>query len=237
MRAEPPSAVTMCRPLPDEHHVPSGTLFDRVGQVGLAWLDHVPFLCGCLLGATSCTAMAGDGCGPVSYNHKLWSGVASYLFQHHQRWLFFGGLQVLTGPWQEQQVPAVQSGCDMSNCSYCQGLARMRRDASGKAGCWLRRKRSRIDLAAMDAAEAQRAPGAGGDDPVQLAVVPDVGPNKQPRVASMWDHALAEPNLVDSALGSLAVRVHSEVPVGLLGAAAAGAAARPLCNSARGPAK
>lgn len=111
---------------------------------------------------------------------------------------------VTSMPWWQHDAAnnAVQSGCDSSDCSYCQGMALYRRPAAGgKVSCWLRRKRSRTDLVAL--ASRGASPQAGCDpseaDPAIAAVVPDAGPGrKQPRIASMWDHALAEQPLLDS---------------------------------------
>lgn len=99
------------------------------------------------------------------------------------------------GAWPAAAYPAAQSGCDSSDCSYCQGLARMRRVANCKPGCWLRRKRSRTDLASLGAAgAAEAAVAADGNGPPseEAGCQP-----KQPRVMSIWDHALSEPWLAD----------------------------------------
>ncbi|GAB4814310.1 hypothetical protein N2152v2_001356 [Parachlorella kessleri] len=129
------------------------------------------------------------------------------LVEEQSRGLFQGSAgQALTGG----------SSCDSSSCSYCQGLARLRRDASGRLGCWLRRKRSRTELAGAEAADggSQSAGSTGSFDASEVAVVPDAGSvergigstrssTKQPRVASMWDYALAGAGLVESALRRL----------------------------------
>jgi hypothetical protein len=105
-------------------------------------------------------------------------------------------LQVALSSWRSETLPD-GSGCDSSDCAYCQALARLRQPGgqSAPAGCWLRRKRSRTDLSTM----AEAAPTSSGDgqqEPAALSRVPsgtlaatDVAPAGQ-LLGSMWDHAL-----------------------------------------------
>lgn len=105
------------------------------------------------------------------------------------------------GPWRPSPPPAFsaeQASCDSSDCSYCQGLSQLRR--SGEPGCWLRRKRSRTDLAGM-AQQVEEGGGSSGGPAGGSDGGAEAGPSsKQPRVACMWDHALADPELTDVAL-------------------------------------
>ena len=138
------------------------------------------------------------------------------------------GLPDGAAPWRPAQgaasYPAAQSSCDSSDCSYCQSLAAARQGANAGAVCWLRRKRSRTDLASMAGTGTQQQEQGGaetGQRRHEEGGCSDCagagGLSKQARWASMWDHALAEPSLVEAAVGRLEVRGGRRLGRGLWG--------------------
>ena len=122
-------------------------------------------------------------------------------------------LQLPRGPWTQhtdQPQPALPSGCDSSCCTYCQGMVTRRRIGGENSVCWLRRKRSENELAALGnlntsppPASVPTAPGTTTSNSNTIAGRTSSSPSEgihapesdvsNVRIESMWDHALMEP--------------------------------------------
>lgn len=111
-------------------------------------------------------------------------------------------IQLPQGPWtQHLDQPAPPSGCDSSCCTYCQGMVARRRMGRENSVCWLRRKRSENELAALGNGVASPAAPSNNLNtgffspslPRETMLVPDTDVVSNVRIESMWDHALMEP--------------------------------------------